>query len=62
MSNVSSPTKGYLLAAVLGAITGGLVMALATKAIPRMMFQTMAGVMQRMMAQVEASGCTPSEM
>ena len=30
MSNVSSPTKGYMLAAVLGAITGGLVVALAT--------------------------------
>jgi outer membrane lipoprotein SlyB len=23
MSNVTSPTKGYLLAAILGAITGG---------------------------------------
>lgn len=62
MSNVSSPTKGYLLAAVLGAITGGLVVALATKAIPKMMSQTVAGMMQKMMAQAGANGCTPSEM
>ena len=62
MSNVSSPTKGYMLAAVLGAITGGHVVALATKAIPKMMSQMMAGMMQRMMASVGANGCTPSEM
>ena len=62
MSNVSSPTKGYMLAAVLGAIIGGLVVALATKAIPKMMSQTMAGMRQKMMAQAGVSGCTPSEM
>jgi hypothetical protein len=62
MSNVSSSTKGYLLAAALGAITGGLVVALATKAIPKMMSQTMAEIRQKMMAQVGANGGTPSEM
>ena len=62
MFNVSSPTKGYMLAAVLGAITGGLVVALATQAIPKMISRTMAEIMQKTMAPMGASGCTPSEM
>ena len=62
MSNVSSPAKGYLLAAALGAIAGGIFVALATKAIPKVMSQAMAGMMQRMMSQERANGCTPSEI
>ena len=62
MSIASSSTKGYMLAAVLGAIIGGLVVALATKAIPKMISQTMAGMRQKMMAQAGVRGCTLSEM
>ncbi len=62
MSNVGSSAKGYMLAAALGAITGGIIVILATKAIPKMMSQMMAGMMQRMMSQVGANGCTPSEI
>jgi CheY-specific phosphatase CheX len=47
---------------LLGAIGGGLVVAVATKAIPKMMSQMMAGMMQNMMAQMGEAGCDPGEM
>ncbi len=55
---MASRSSGYVLAAALGAVGGGLFVALATRAIPRMM----AGMMQNMMAQMKASGCNPAEM
>lgn len=58
LSNISSRRKTYALAAALGAIAGGLVVVLATRAIPRMM----AGIMQRMMAQMGEGGCNPIEI
>lgn len=58
MSNANSPTKGYVLAAVLGVMIGGLGVALATKAIPKMFFP----MMQQMMTQMQAESCSPSEM
>ena len=62
MSNPSSPFKGYVLAAGLGTLTSGIVVALATKAIPKIMSQMMAGTMQRMMSQAGADGCMPSDI
>jgi hypothetical protein len=60
---IISRNKGYILAAVLGAFGGGLVVALATKAIPTMMSRLMAGMMQTMMARMDtAGGCNPAEM
>jgi len=59
MHNAGSHNRGYVLAAVLGAIGGGLVVALATNAIPRMM----SGMVQNMMAHMGGEdGCNPSEM
>jgi hypothetical protein len=58
MRNTSSRNKGYVLAALLGAIGGGLIVALATRAIPKMM----SGMMQNMMAQMGEDGCNPAEM
>jgi hypothetical protein len=58
MCNTSSHNKGYVLAAVLGAIGGGLIVALATRAIPKMM----SGMMRNMMAQMREGGCAPAEM
>ncbi len=55
---MASRYAGYVLVAVLGAAGGGLFVAFATRAIPRMM----AGMMQNMMAQMKASGCNPAEM
>ena len=50
--------KKYLFVAVLGVVGGGLVMAWATKALPKMM----SGMMRNMMAQMEGEGCNPAEM
>ena len=49
---------GYVLAAALGALGGALLMALATRAVPKMM----AGTMRSMMAQMRDGGCDPAEM
>jgi len=46
----------------LGTIVGGLLIAIFTKAIPTMMSEMMAGMMENMMTQMEANGCNPEEM
>ncbi len=51
-------TAGYVLAAALGALGGALLMAFATRAVPKMM----AGMMRSMMAQMRDGGCDPAEM
>ena len=58
MHHIGSHSRRYVLAAVLGAIGGGIVVALATKAVPRMM----SGMMRNMMAQMGEDGCDPAEM
>ncbi|HUV27508.1 MAG: hypothetical protein WA997_14620 [Anaerolineales bacterium] len=50
--------RGYILAASLGAIGGGLMFAAITKAIPKMMSKMMAG----MMAQMGDGECDPAEI
>jgi hypothetical protein len=62
MHSRSSHRKGYLLAAVLGAMGGGVVVSIATDAIPRMMAQVMSGMMQKMMAQMGEGDFDPSEV
>jgi len=62
MSTRNSLARRYALTAVLGVMSGGLVVALATKAIPKILSQTMAQFMQKMMAQMHANGRTPSEI
>jgi len=46
--------KKYLVAALFGAIGGGIIVALATRAIPR--------IMSQMMAQMGEGDCDPAEM
>jgi hypothetical protein len=58
MDGTDSDRKKYILAASLGAVGGGLFVALATRAIPRMM----SGMMRNMMAQMGEVGCDPAEM
>jgi hypothetical protein len=48
----------YLLVAVLGAIAGGLVVSVATRAVPDMM----GGMMRNLMAQMGEGDCSPVEM
>jgi len=50
--------SGYILATVLGAVSGGLIVALATNAIPKMMSQ----MMRNMMSQMRESGCDPIDI
>ena len=58
MNSFISRNKGYLIAAVLGAIGGGLIVALATSAIPKMMSR----MMQNMMGHMAEQGCNPAEI
>jgi outer membrane lipoprotein SlyB len=50
MGDTHSRGRGYVLTALLGAIGGGLVVALVTRAIPKMM------------SQMGEAGCDPAEM
>jgi len=58
MQRKQTQYSGYILAAGLGAVGGGLILAVATKAIPKMISQMMAG----MMAQMAAGDCTPADI
>jgi len=48
----------YILAVSLGAIGGGIIVAVTTRAIPKMM----AAMMRNMMLQMSACGANPAEM
>ena len=62
MSKINSPAKGYILVALLSAFGGGFIVAVLTKAIPKMIQQIMSGMMRNMMAEMSRSGCSPGEM
>lgn len=62
MDRKDAQFPGYLLAAGLGAVGGGLLMALATKSIPKMMSRMMAGMMENMMSQMADGECDPAEI
>ena len=51
-------SRKYVFALALGAIGGGLLVAWATRAIPKMM----SGMMQNMMVGMREEGCDPAEM
>ncbi len=52
--------RNTLAAALLGAALGGAAVALATRAIPRLVEGAFAAGMQAMAAQMQAQGCDPS--
>lgn len=58
MHNKSAHNRKYVFAILLGAIGGGLIVALATRAIPKMMSR----IMRNMMAQMGEGGCEPAEI
>lgn len=62
MHDTGSTKMGYMTAAFFGAVASALIVALATRAIPRIMSQTMAGMMQNMMTQMGGDACDPAEM
>jgi CheY-specific phosphatase CheX len=53
--------RSYILASLIGAVGGGLIFALATKAIPKMMSRMMAEMPKKMMARMRAEGVNPEE-
>jgi hypothetical protein len=58
MGDTGSNTKKYILLLAVGAIGGGIAIALATRAMPKMM----SGMMQSMMARMGEDGCDPHGM
>ena len=58
MSDTDSNAKKYMLAFGLGALGGGILLAWATKAMPKMMSK----MMQNMMVKMQEEGCNPKEM
>ncbi len=54
--------SGYVVAALLGAAGGGLVVMIVTDAIPRLMKRMMQGIMENMRAQMSAGECLPDDM
>lgn len=54
-------TYSILLAALLGALGGGLLVAWVGKLVPRILSQAMRGMMQTMMAKMKESGCSPED-
>jgi len=62
MDRKDSQMQGYILAAGLGAVGGGLLVAFVTKAIPRMMSKMMSGMMENMMSQMGDGECDPVEI
>ena len=58
MAGTGSDAKGYALAAAIGAIAGGLAVAVATRAVPKMGAQMMLNMMDHM----RGAGFIPAEM
>jgi hypothetical protein len=62
MEELGSHRARCVLAALLGAVGGGLLVAFATRAIPRLMSEMIPKMMQGMMEQMGADGCDPMDM
>jgi hypothetical protein len=62
MDRKNAQFQGYILAVGLGVVGGGILTALATKAIPKMMEKMMAGMMDTMMSQMGEGECDPAEI
>ena len=58
MPDCCSDARKYMFAVALGAVGGGLMLAIATKAIPKMMPK----MMQSMMSHMGGEGCNPAEV
>ncbi len=62
MHRKNNPKQGYIAAFLMGVVGGGHFVALATRALPKMMSQMMAGMMQTMMSQAGEGGCNPPDI
>jgi hypothetical protein len=62
MDTTISHKRNLLIAAILGAIGGGFVVAITTRAVSKIMQQIMPALMSGMMKQMGESGCNPQEI
>ena len=62
MRKTISQQSPYLISALLGAIGGGILVMVATKAMPTMITNLISGMMRNMMSHMAACGCNPKEM
>ena len=62
MKQTISKQSLHLGSALLGAICGGILVIITTKAIPTMLTKLMFGMMETMKSKMEACGCNPQEM
>ncbi len=62
MKQTISQRGPYLISALLGAIGGGILVIVATRAIPTMMTNMMSGMMRKMMSNMGECGCNPQQM
>jgi hypothetical protein len=58
MSERGCNLRKYMVATAVGAVSGGILAALASRALPKMM----AGMIRNMMAMMGGEGCSPAEM
>ncbi len=62
MKKTISKASPCLISALLGAIFGGILVMVATKAIPTMLTNIMSRLGEMMKSKMEACGCNPQEM
>lgn len=62
MNNARSPAKDYAIAALLGAVGGGALVAWGTRAVPNMVSRLMSVMKQKMMDHMKEAGINPAEM
>ena len=62
MDDTRSSAKGYAIAALLGVVGGGVLVAVATKAVPKMVDGAMSRIRHRMIEHMRRSGINPAEM
>ncbi len=58
MADSSGNLRKYMIVGAIGAVGGGLLVAMVTRAMPKMM----SGMMQKMMSMMGGEGCSPAEM
>ena len=58
MSDDRGNLRKYIIIGAIGALGGGLLVAIATRALPKIM----SGMMHTMMARMGGEGCSPVEM
>ncbi|MGB9301315.1 MAG: hypothetical protein WCD51_12060 [Anaerolineae bacterium] len=62
MGGSQSVNLKYALVALLGAAAGGLIVVVATRAVPRILCRTMAAMMENMAGRMGEGGGDPSDI